>query len=248
VRKTVFLLLLAAAVSGCGAPTAASTVASPTAPKTYDATVLADHPAAYWRMDETDGTTMTDASGNHNDGAYAGAYSLGQPGPFGGGGNTAVTFDGHTGGSASVPSSTSLQMNTITIELWMKKRTDTEYGVYVAKSYFQLLNHGHGGALEFRVTSQAEPALISTSKLALDTWYDVVATYDGSLEKLFINGKLDGTLAVVSTPMRTADPVFIGRRWDGLYADAVLDDVAIYPTALSADQIVAHWRAASATR
>ena len=173
VRRTVFLLFFAGAVSGCGAPMAASTVGSPAALKTYDATVLADRPAAYWRMDETSGTTMTDASGNHNDGVYAGAYSLGQPPPFGGVGNLAVSFDGQKGGSASVPSAPSLQMNTITIELWMKKRTDTEYGVYVAKSYFQLLNNRHTGALEFRVTSEAEPAVVSSSTLSLNTWYYV---------------------------------------------------------------------------
>jgi len=139
-------------------------------------------------------------------------------------------------------------MNTITIELWIKKHTDTEYGVYVAKSQFQLLNNRHTGALEFRVTPQAEPALISSSALALNTWYDVVATYDGRVAKLFVNGKLDATLAVAATPVQSADPTTIGRRWDGLYADAVLDDIAIYPAALSGDQISAHWRAASRMR
>jgi large repetitive protein len=223
---------------------AASTAASPIASKTYDAEVLADRPAAYWRMDETSGTTMTDASGNHNDGVYAGVYSLGQPAPFGGAGNQAVTFNGQTGGSASVPSSPSLQMNAITIELWIKKRTDTEYGVYVAKGHFQLLNNRHTGALEFRVTPEADPALISSSTLALNTWYHVVATYDGRVAKLFVNGHPDGTLAVVAPPVQTADPATIGRRWDGLYADAVLDEIAIYPTALSGDRISVHWRAA----
>src|SRR2546423_15691152 len=109
-------------------------------------------------MDDTSGTTMTDASGHHNDGAYAGAYSLGQPAPFGGVGNLAVTFDGQTGGSASGPSSSRLQMNTITIELWIRKRTDTEYGVYGGKGYLQLLNNRDTGGLEIRMSSQAEPA------------------------------------------------------------------------------------------
>ena len=247
-RRTVFLLVLAAAVSGCGTQTAASTAGLPTASKTYDATVLADHPAAYWRMDETGGTTMTDASGNHNDGVYAGAYALGQPAAFGGAGNLAVTFGGQSGGSASVPSSPSLQMSTITIELWIKKRTDTEYGVYVAKNHFQLLNNRHNGALEFRMTPEAEPALISSSTLALNSWYHVVATYDGRVAKLFVNGKLNGTLAVAATSVQTADPTTIGRRWDGLYADAVLDEIAIYATALSGDRISAHWRAGAGTR
>src|SRR3989442_312346 len=116
VRRTVFLLFFAGAFSGCGAPMAASTVASPAAPKTYDATVLADRPAAYWRMDETSGTTMTDASGNHNDGVYAGAYSLGQPAPLGGVDNRGVVFEGKKGGPPGGPGPPSLKMSTITME------------------------------------------------------------------------------------------------------------------------------------
>jgi concanavalin A-like lectin/glucanase superfamily protein len=236
---------------------AASTAASPTASKTYDAEVLADRPAAYWRMDETSGTTMTDATGNGNSGQFAGTYTLGQSGGITAGGSTAVAFDGQTGG-ASAPSSASLQMNTVTIELWMKKRAETEYGVYVAKNvavgggpgsgWFQLLNSHHDGRLQFRVTSDLDPALVSSSTLAPNTWYYVAATYDGTVAKLFVNGKLDASLEVTATPKQAADPVFIGHRPDGLFNNAVLDEVAIYPTALAADRIAAHWRAASASR
>jgi len=236
-------------MSGCGNATAAS----PAAAKTYNATVLADHPAAYWRMDETSGTTMADASGNANNGRYVGIYTLGQPGAIAGG---AVAFDGQSG-AASVMNSPSLQLSTVTIEAWIKKRTDTEYGVYVAKnvepgggagsSWFELLNSHHNGQLEFRVTSDGAPAVLSNSKLAISTWYYVVATYDGATAKLYINGKLDGTLKVTALPKQTSDPLFIGRRTDGLFNDAALANVAIYPVALSADRIAAHWQAASGT-
>jgi concanavalin A-like lectin/glucanase superfamily protein len=240
-------------MSGCGAPIAAS---SATAAKTYSATVLADHPAAYWRMDEATGNTMADASGNANQGRYVGIYTLGQAGAIGGDATTAVAFDGQSG-AATVVSSTTLQVNTVTIELWVNKRAETEYGVYVAKNvevgggagsgWFELLNSHHDGRLEFRVTSDGSPALVSTSTLALNTWYYVVATYDGANAKLYVNGKLDSTLKVAATPKQTADPLFIGRRMDGLFNQAVIGQVAIYPVALTADRITAHWRAAVKT-
>jgi hypothetical protein len=226
------------------------------AAKTYSATVLADHPVAYWRMDETTGSTMADASGNANNGHYIGAYTLAQPGAIPGGGNAAVAFDGQSG-AASVTSSTSLQVNTVTIEAWIKKRTDTEYRVYVAKnfaagggagsSWFQLLNSYHG-QLEFRVTSDGAPVLVSKSALALNTWYYVVATYDGNVARLYVNGKPDGELKVTAVPKQTSDPLFIGRRTDGWFNDATLAEVAIYSVALSADRIAAHWQAAAASR
>ena len=233
-------------MSSCGNATAASTAATA---KTYSATVLADHPVAYWRMDETTGSTMADASGNANQGRYVGIYTLGQPGALAGG---AVAFDGQSG-AASVMNSPSLQVNTVTIEMWIKKHTDTEYGVYVAKnvepgggagsSWFQVLNSHHNGELEFRVTSDGAPAVLSNSTLALNTWYYVVATYDGATAKIYINGKLDGTLKVTAVPNQTSDPLFIGRRMDGLFADASLANVAIYSAALSAERIAAHWQA-----
>ncbi len=134
---------------------------------------------------------------------------------------------------------------------------DTEYGVYVAKnvapgggagsSWFQLLNSHHNGQLEFRVTSDGAPVVVSNSTLALNTWYYVVATYDGSVAKLFLNGKPDATLKVTAVPKQTSDPLFIGRRTDGHFNDATLADVAIYSVALSPERIAAHWQATSAT-
>lgn len=206
-------------------------------------------------MGESSGTTMTDESKNGNHGTYVGSVALGQPGALAGDKGTAVAFDGRTA-AATVPSSRSLQVNSITIELWVKKTTESGYGVYVAKnvaggggagsSWFQLLNNSFSGQLVFRVTGDIDPVLVSSTALSLNTWYYVVATYDGTAAKLYINGKLDGSLPAVAAPAQTDAPLYIGRRADGFFTNAVLQEVAIYPTALSADRIAAHWQAATA--
>src|SRR5213593_2714324 len=112
-RRALVLLVIGAALSGCGG---ASTAATPTTPPSYRASVLADHPVAYWRLNEATGAVMADASGNGNDGTYAGAVTLGQPGALTSDGDTAVGFN-PTGGAASVASTTSLQVNPVTIEI-----------------------------------------------------------------------------------------------------------------------------------
>src|SRR2546430_14521726 len=116
VRKELLLLAVAAVLSGCGN----ATVASSAAAKTYTATVLADHPVAYWRMDETTGSTMADASGNANHGRYVGIYTLGPPGALAGG---AVAFDRQSGAPRAMNPS-HLQGNTLTIQVWPQKHRD----------------------------------------------------------------------------------------------------------------------------
>jgi hypothetical protein len=247
----VLFLPLALAISGC----ATNTAAAPTnAPKSYSATVLADAPVAYWRMAEMTGTAMADATNNKNDGHYDGIVMLAQPGPLAGDGSTAVALDGATG-AAIVPSSSTLQVNWVTIELWINKRAESDHGFYVVKNvvsgggagsgWFQLLNNHNTGRLQFRVTGDGDPVLVSTAALDLNTWYYVVATYDGVAAKLYINGKLDSTLAAVVAPAQNADPLYIGRRGDGFFNNALIAEVAIYPKALSAERIAAHWRAGS---
>jgi hypothetical protein len=251
-RKAVLLVLFGIALSGCGATPAAApggpgAPAAPTARPSYSATILADAPAGYWRMGETSGTTMTDATTNGNNGTYAGTLKLGQPGALAGEKVTAVEFDGRTAG-ATVPSSASLKVTRITIELWIKKTSESGYGIYVAKDYFELLNNSYTGRLEFRLTASPDPALVSMTTLALNTWYYVVATYDGNVASLYINGQLDGTHPAVATPAQVDGPLSVGRRFDGFFNNAVLEEIAIYPTALSADRVAAHWRVATANR
>ncbi len=130
----------------------------------------------------------------------------------------------------------------------------TAYGAYVTKNFvpgggagtgwFELMNNNATGQLQFRVTGDtADVSLNSATTLALNTWYDVVATYDGATAKMYVNGALDSSLALTATPAQTSDPLYIGRRSDGSYNNALIDEVAVYPSALSAAQVARHWQA-----
>ena len=246
-------VLLSIGLAACGsAATGAQPNTSPShaAPR-YDAAVLADHPVGYWRLGEASGTTLVDRSGHGNDGVYAGSYQLGQVGAIAGDADTATVFGGQSG--ATVPSSRNLVVgNQVTIELWLKKRSEAFDAVFVAKNgacvanaeCFQLLNHLTSGQMEFRVIADPGSALVSNSSLSTGDWHYVVATYDGGQARLYVDGALDGSRAITMTPSNAADPWSIGRRADGYFADGTLDEVAVYGTALTAEQVSAHWRAA----
>ena len=51
---------------------------------TYSQQVLADTPAAYWRLGEASGTTAADSSGANRTGRYLNTPTLGQPGALAG--------------------------------------------------------------------------------------------------------------------------------------------------------------------
>jgi Concanavalin A-like lectin/glucanases superfamily len=252
VKRAFVWLLAVACLSSCGGVTAAS----PTPPPTYRESVLSDQPAGYWPMNESSGNVMADASGNGHDGSYEGTVSLGQPGAMAMHGSAAVGLD-RQGGWATIPDAPTLELDTITIELWINKRSEVEYGAYVTKNFspgdragtgwFELLNHHHSGPIEFRVTED-NGTLASATSLALNTWYYVVASYDGTTARLYINGKLDSSIPITAVPKQSTSPIYIGRRADGLFNSALLSELAIYPRALSADRIAAHWQSASVKR
>ena len=79
-RLLVPLVGVVFAVSTVGVTVAAVTApaALAVAPNTYAALVRADHPVAYWPMDDTS-STLTDATGNGNDGVYRSGVSYNQP-------------------------------------------------------------------------------------------------------------------------------------------------------------------------
>ena len=61
-------------------------------PSGYDAVVLADSPAGYWKMDETSGSTVVDYSGNDRHGTYFNSPTLAADGALFNGTNQYATF------------------------------------------------------------------------------------------------------------------------------------------------------------
>lgn len=87
---------------------------------TYLQEVLADSPFLYWRLGESSGTSLADASGNGRTGTLIGSgYTLSQPGAVAG--NDAIIFDGADHGRISSSAAPDLSaFSAITLELWLK--------------------------------------------------------------------------------------------------------------------------------
>lgn len=226
--------------------------------------VLADGPIGYWRLGEALGSvTAADAAGNGNNGSCSGGIAFGQPGFQGG--DTAALFDGATG-RIIVLNSNSLNPPHITMEA--KVRWDGPNDLYqriVEKSSFrELAQYGFGilpdghVRVELRTSSATTSVNVdSIAVVAQGAETHVVATYDGSVIRIYLNGVLDSeTRAPGSISPKPPTPLNLVESGVGISNQTqrdrpfkgLIDEVALYPTALSAERILAHYQSQFAER
>lgn len=92
---------------------------------TYAATILADHPAGYFRLDETSGTIANDLSGNGYNATVSGA-TLSQPGALVGDTDTCMQFTAG-GGLTFPPALNPSTCNAATLEYWVNVGSGWHY-------------------------------------------------------------------------------------------------------------------------
>src|SRR5215211_14755 len=221
----------------------------------YALEVLADNPVAYWRAGELSGTTLADSAGSNN-GTYSGpsGFALGAAGAIWNDPDTAVAFDGLRG-YAVVQDSNSLDAaSAVTVETWVRRRASGVFQPLVGKptngqskmeNYSIWLNTGNRPVAYFgngtTYVSVAAPAALDTN------WHHVVATYNNATARIYVDGTLatSANSTVQLTP--NTSPLYVARSSTGSYYSGVdVDEVAVYPTALSAARISAHRAAARA--
>ena len=92
-------------------------------------------------------------------------------------------------------------------------------------------------------TSSNCETLTTAGVLALNQWHYVVATYDGSYKRIYINGALSTSAAKTGQIIQNDYPVAIGGCVDasgncnGWFDNSTIDEVKIYNRTLSTDQI-----------
>jgi hypothetical protein len=215
-----------------------------TRPPPYRNVVLTDGPAGYWRLGETSGGAV-DETGHAAGGTYTGAVTLGVPGALTGDSNLSARFDGSTA-YVKVPDNTSLHVgDTFTYELWVKREA--------TQGVTQRFLHKGGGApsLGFGTNNKlvllpggsgATATATSTITITDRNWHYVVATKNGTQTHIYIDGSDRTALATNTTMTSNTTALNIGRASTGsAYFDGDIDEVAVYPFALSPQQVQAHF-------
>ncbi len=218
-------------------------------PQGYAATVLADVPSGHWRLGDLNGTSATDASGNAKHGTYTGGYTLAQTGAIGGEvdgtSNKAVTLNGTTG-RITIPSIT-IAGSSLTLETWVKM-SSAQDGIFLSQSSSGTYLRAFSSRLPYAqvVLTSGTYAVTGPTAFTLGVWYHVALTWtSGGFLRLYVNGVQVAisalTVAGTVSPAITAPE--IGSFYGGIFWNGLLDEVALYPSELSAARILAHYNA-----
>jgi Concanavalin A-like lectin/glucanases superfamily len=255
--------------AGCQGKRGGASLETTMASSSFATEVLADGPIGYWRLGEASGSVAAaDASGNGNNGACSSVgITFGRPGFHGG--DTAALFDGEQG-RIVVLNSNSLNPPHITMEAKVRwdGLNDPNRPIYqriLEKSSFpELAQYGMGilpdGHVRVELRTSSATISVDVNSVAVvaqgvETY--VVATYDGSVIRIYLNGVLDsetrapGTISpkpptdlnLIESGVGIGNQTQRDRPFNGL-----IDEVAVYPAALSAERILAHYKSQFAER
>jgi len=198
---------------------------------------------AYWKFDETTGTTLTDYSGNDNDGTLQGtSLPIWTNGLY----NGALQFNGSSS-NVKVPHSDSLYFDDeLTISGWFYPNKLTEQ-VIICKDK-------DGGIKDFDVcirngkvciyyeSTGSDQWIHSNYVVKLNTWTHFVIVFDSlSAGRMYINGVLDCTWDTTGIQNRavTTEPIYIGMRgttYLSHHFEGLIDELVLFNRALTEDE------------
>ncbi len=217
----------------------------------YGGVIAADGPVSHWRLGELSGTAAADSIGS-NVGTYRSGVALGAASLTSETGNRASSFDG-VDDSVAVPSSPGLSpTGAVTVEAWARLAVVPPSGTFAslvskAESYSLQMN---GPLLEFTTMRGGVRRRVQApvgSVLPGQTVH-VVGTYDGTNQRLFVNGAQVASGAFSGALPVNASRVVLGS-WDTVseFLTGTIDEVAIYAKVLTPAQVTNHHNQGTAT-
>lgn len=205
---------------------------------------------AYWRLGEQSGTTAVDTSGNGFDGTYSGTLTLGAEGaPPVRGDDTGVLIDAGRVLIGDVLDQTS----SFSLECWCKPNAiafanAVDGAALIHKddgssngSWSLTLNNG---ICTFLLRGSNPETLATSAIFGKGKWYHVVAVLDASLGdwRIYVNNVLAAQDTIGPVQADIAALLTLGNSAGATMPfDGILDEVAIYDRALTADEVSEHY-------
>jgi hypothetical protein len=198
-------------------------------------------PVGAWGLDETSGTAVTDGSGRGNNGTIAGATRT-TAGRFG----SALTFDG-VNDWVTVPDSASLDLSgRATLEAWV-------FPTALGGAWRTVVIKEQPGQLVYALYANNDLARPSghlfttgdlyssgSAQLPANAWSHLAMTWDGTTQRLYVNGSQVASRAVGGTLPNSAGALRFGGNsvWSEWFAGR-LDEIRVYDRTLTQAELQA---------
>ncbi|RBY95120.1 radical SAM protein [Blastococcus sp. TF02-8] len=219
----------------------------------YAEAVHADGATDYWPMGESAGTTAYDQAGV-DDAVASGGIGRAWAGALRGDTDSSVWFDGATGYfSTQVPRR---GQNTFSVEAWFETRTTAGGKIMGFGDQRTGLSNNHdrqlwlepNGRLHFAVWPGTPFELVTPGAYNNGVFHHAVATVGPTGMSLYVDGKLitSRTDAIMAQEITGYWRIGGDRTWSGSpFFNGRIDEVAVYPTVLTAEQVARHYTIAT---
>ncbi len=228
----------------------------------YAQAVAADGASHYWRLDEKAGETASTDWAGGNDLVLGTGVTNGTAGAVNGSPDTAAAFDGTANGTAG-QTATEVAPQVFTAEAWIKTST-TSGGKILGFGDSQLGNSGGydrhvymdgAGHLTFGVYPGGVRVVTTGGTYNDGAWHQVTASLSSAGMKLYVDGLLEGTDESTTGGQGFSGYWRVGGDnlggWPSTGSSqnfaGTIDDVSIYPTALSDAQVRNHYTSTGRT-
>ncbi|MBF0199538.1 MAG: LamG domain-containing protein, partial [Planctomycetes bacterium] len=195
----------------------------------------------YWKLNESTGSTIDDATANHHNGITAGGLDLSSntiTGQIG----SAISFDG-VNDRISIAHSEDLNPSVFSIAFWVKKTSEVNDWARVMEKKDNGAQEGWSILFEtnkrvyFNMRNDTPGATQTSSinsNLAVGEWRHYVYTFNGSIITAYENGIKKGTVTMTGNYLTSTEPLILGSKSDGSDSATIsLDEVQYYNRVLS---------------
>ena len=188
----------------------------------------------YWKIDETSGTNVDDASSAGHDGTASRTNILnntaqdtqfGKCGLFVGASSDKITIANHADFNVS---------GNFSFSLWVKFTSTSEMQIFTkgAASAYSWGLVCYLGKITINLWQQGGGQFMTIESAAAyndDLWHNVAISYDGTTLKLYVDNTLASSTTKTSTWYNGTAAVIIGGRADGSgYYSGYIDEVAFF--------------------
>ena len=154
----------------------------------------------------------------------------------------ATAYDG-IGDLTNITGVNQFNTTSFSIGLWVNPNSTRTQGI-IAKTNvtvaqrWRIFMNGAGGAVEFDAQSATEQLgnVVTTTNLAAATWYHIVATYDGTTARIYVNGAFEASATASTMLNNNTNHIEIGTSETNRF-NGTIDEVMMWNKNMTDNEI-----------